>query len=148
MAEQEKLWDSLAPSVAAEQMTLNAELAEEFLEASRRVVIVAPQVDPAARISTYSCAGSNNPSYKVAVNGYATQCFTGAAGTYVLTTQMTDWGGAGDARLYPGTHKGQVYYMLGNGYYWSTVRGPHDYTWRHFNISYDHKLTVLRVRFT
>lgn len=143
--QQRTLWDALPAGVLTEQVALSRELAEEFEPAFENMVDV-PSVN--ARVSPSSCVASYvATAYKVAVSGYATQCFSGSAGTYTLTTPMKDVASTGNARIQACSHGGRVYYSLNVGYYWSTTRGPNDSTWRYFNIADDHIMTILKVQF-
>lgn len=73
------------------------------------------------------------------------QCFAGAAGTYTLPTKFEHYGDTTNLRLQAAEKQGRVY-SISTTYYWSTTRGPSDYTWYPFDLGYDQVLRIHRVQ--
>ena len=142
---QRGVWASIPTHVALEQRTLGA--AERALAAPAFANIGQPG-GLAPMIAPQTCGGAMYFSYyKIVSDTQTEQCFAGSAGTYTLTTKFVDYGGTANIRLQAAGFKGRTYYSIWNTYFWSTTRGPGDYTWWPFEVTgWDHVLTVHRVQ--
>lgn len=142
---QREVWASLPTEVAREQRALGA--SERELAAPAFANIVQPG-GQTPMIAPQTCGGAMYFSYyKIISDTQAERCFAGSAGTYTLTTKYVDYGGTANIRLQAAEYKGRTYYSIWNTYYWSTTRGPGDYTWWPFEVTgWDHVLTVHKVQ--
>lgn len=149
IAEQQAIWDSLPVDVYAEQVAQADAEHALFAEAFENVVVAPPVVPNPGGISPMIVKSDcTSGSYKI--RSPQLQCFIGTAGTHVLASPVHSYGTPGTISVQAASYKGRVQYMVGNGTYWSTTRGPNDYTWYTFGsdvYDYDDHFQITRVQF-
>jgi hypothetical protein len=150
IAHQEDVWASLPADVYTEQLAQSEAEHALYANAFASYRTAPAPLDPfviAPMIIKSDCTTS---AYKIKSTDQAMQCFIGTTGTYTLTTQFVSYGTPGTISLLPGAYKGRVQYSRSTTFYWSTTRGPNDWTWYTFGedvYDYDDNFRIWYVQF-